>query len=244
MKKKKKRLLIVCVVLLILLLGVVIWQKNNLQAGLLYAQYSTEDLEEKMEENEKEVMKALDKVPEAVVQPLSEEERQKLRDGTITEDEAMALMTGAEPKNSESQVQTASESNQVTTQVTNQETKQQTDNSAAYIRIQELIARVYVMRDVYVSKLEGIRESAVNAYYDLPKDKRTDSAKMEIAFRCIDQANALESTCDGEMDDILAELKTQLQEVNGDLSLVSDVKAAYAEEKALKKAYYMNLYQQ
>jgi hypothetical protein len=37
-------------------------------------------------------------------------------------------------------------------------------------------------------------------------------------------------------------LSSLLKEVGGDMSIVSDIKAAYAEEKALKKAYYMNLY--
>ena len=44
------------------------------------------------------------------------------------------------------------------------------------------------------------------------------------------------------MDEILDELEVLLAETGGDRSLISQIAYAYATEKSLKKAYYIDLY--
>ena len=73
----------------------------------------------------------------------------------------------------------------------------------------------------------------------MPREKRTTKNITAFVSTYISKANALEKQCDGEMDKLVGEL-TQLQKKYGQsMELVQRVKYTYANEKSLKKAWYM-----
>lgn len=109
-------------------------------------------------------------------------------------------------------------------------------------QIRGLVAEIYLMRDLYVSKLDGIRDDAAETYRALPADQRTKTTKVKMATQCIVNAKALELECDQKLESILDEMSRLLAEMDWKQSLVSDIRYAYAEEKAQKKAEYMNAY--
>jgi hypothetical protein len=121
-----------------------------------------------------------------------------------------------------------------------------TEENASYYgvasNIIELIAEVYVLRAYFTNRLEQMRRSAIDEYLALSEDRRSEAVRMEIGMRYVGLAGALEAECDGLMNDIITRLRIELERTGGDTSLVNDIMFSYAEEKSLKKAYYMSLY--
>ena len=109
-------------------------------------------------------------------------------------------------------------------------------------KLTELIAEAYVLRAYYSSQLEGMRASATAEYKALSTEEQTQQRKMTIGMNYIDRAGALEAECDGLMDNLIARIESELQQTGGDTSIIKDIRSYYAEEKSLKKAYYMSLY--
>lgn len=254
MKKKILVLLLIALVVTVIAVGVV--QRANIKAGLTYFRYSDEEIEQQLTDSYAEADAILQKLPEVTINPLTEDQRQKLSSGEITEEEAIVMMLGeTEEKGGENAGEGAGES---TGEAVGPELKpadepaveepvaavEDPEIAQKKQRIAELVARVWVLRDSFGGRLENIKANAIADYTALPDKERTSSAKSKLVLRCIDEASALESQCDSEMDTILAELTTLLQETGGDPGIADEVKAAYANEKAAKKAYYINLYTQ
>lgn len=109
-------------------------------------------------------------------------------------------------------------------------------------RIDELIAEVYALRDYYIAQLAYLEAYARTEYEGLSPDERTPERKQDIALACIDQAYALENECDSRMDAICNELAYLLLEIDGDLTLVNDIRYAYASEKEAAKSEFLEKY--
>lgn len=83
--------------MLIVLVGAValaIWQWDNIQALVMAVTYSDEKLADKKAENDKIISDALEKYPEISVRDLTEEEKQALAEGRLTEEEVLLLLQG------------------------------------------------------------------------------------------------------------------------------------------------------
>jgi hypothetical protein len=52
----------------------------------------------------------------------------------------------------------------------------------------------------------------------------------------------MESNCDKEVANVLSVLDAQLKALNGDTQIITILRDAYENEKAVKKAYYISLY--
>ena len=55
------------------------------------------------------------------------------------------------------------------------------------------------------------------------------------------KAMGLLEQCDAKVETLLSELKTELKTHNADTSIINKIRAAYENEKKLKKAYYIKL---
>lgn len=225
------------------------WQRDNLRAGWLSARYSDAQLQDRLQANEEKTEKIIEgALPEGqTMGRLDDEERQALQDGALDPKEAVKRIlerSGMSAEEAEKaaagQAESAPDGAQETSPGT--QTQQSGDGTDAAARIKVLIAQVYVMRDSFVARLGAIRDAALAEYKALPASERTKTKKMELAGRCIDQAGALEADCDSQVDAVLSELTQLLKSTGGDMSLVSEIREVYANEKALKKADYLNTY--
>lgn len=101
MKKALKLILIILLVIVIaiagIIAGVAIWQRENLKSIELGAKYSTEELEQKMEENRRTVNEKVGAMPEVQVRDLDDEELEGLKTGEMSIDELIERLTGAAP---------------------------------------------------------------------------------------------------------------------------------------------------
>ena len=104
------------------------------------------------------------------------------------------------------------------------------------------IAEIYLMKSEYTAWLETTHQAAIDEFVALPEEQQTTAKKYEIGMRYMRIGLDKEDECDRKMADLEAKILALLQELGEDTSLVNEIQAAYEEEKALKKAYYLGLH--
>lgn len=234
-----KKILIVLLILLAILAGLAFWQRDNLQALRDAARYSPEELEEQMENNQQLIQDTMDANPDISVRPMTEEERQALLDGTLSREELLKNLLG--PLGETAEIETpAGPSNETTSDPAEPEKPQKPENSGYEKELSAIIAEVYVLQAEYTGALEGMFASAKAEYLALPAEQRTQANKASIASKYLSKASALEGQCDAKMNGIVSSMTSLIQANGGDMSLVDTVVYTYANEKSLKKSWYMS----
>lgn len=104
------------------------------------------------------------------------------------------------------------------------------------------IAKLYVVRNDFVSRLSGIEKEITDAYVALPKEEHTPASRKRIAGEYLNVVANLELECDAQVETILSDLTAKLTAQNKDTSVVETIRQAYENEKSLKKAYYLDIY--
>ena len=220
--KRRRAVWIVLVIVLVLVVGIgalAMWQKNNIEAVVQYTQYSKEELETKLEENDKEVEQVLE---EAI------SNAQKVD----AEAKPMEPAKPVEPEPAEPAGPEAPQPAELVPEAPREPTYEE--------QLKALVDRVYALRDEYVQALENMEQEAVETYRALPPEKRTKKGKIEFASGYITKATELERECDGKMDELVKELDALQKKYDQSTELVNTVKYTYAKEKSLKKAWYMS----
>lgn len=233
-------------VLLLLLLAVILaagalcwWQWDNISALRLSVSTSREDLSQKMEENDRRVDDVSEKLP-VTVRDLTEEEKAALRDESLNREELLDRLTGKEtPAESTGPEGETAQPDQ--TQESPQDT-QETEPEKGEDRLSRMIAEIYLMKTEYTAWLEEAYEDCIGEYNALPEEERTTAAKYSLGMKYMKTALAKEDECDLKMETLLDEIAGALAELGEDTSLVEEIRSAYEEEKALKKAYYLGLH--
>ena len=125
-------------------------------------------------------------------------------------------------------------------QVTEQPAKPVQTGPTYEQQLQVIVDKVYALREEYLQALDDLQAEAVAAYKEIPADDRTTKDLTTFVNTYINKATDLEKACDGRMDELAKEL-TQLQKKYGQsMELVNTMKYTYANEKSLKKAWYMS----
>ena len=263
-KKGIKIMLFAAALLCLLAAGLCWWQWDNIRALKTSMEHSREDLSDLIEENDKRVEDVANRLP-VNVRDLTEEERQALYDGTMDWDALLDRLTGkdqpaegekpgetAPPAGENAPSQPPSSSQPEVTQPVQPETSpsmqptQPPEEAAPSQEDEDLLARyiaeIYLMKAEYTKWLEDAYAAAIEEYVALPEEKRTATAKYEIGMRYMRQALDKEDECDGRMAELEEKILALLQKMGEDTSLVDEIRAAYKEEKELKKAYYLGLH--
>ena len=102
--------------------------------------------------------------------------------------------------------------------------------------VEDVISEIYLLRAEFLNKIDLMIADGTAEVEATPKEKRTLTFKIELMNRYMDRGNALEKECDARMELLLSELETALRQSDGDLSLIDEVRALYAQEKKLYKA--------
>ena len=102
--------------------------------------------------------------------------------------------------------------------------------------VEDVISEIYLLRAEFLNKIDLMIADGTAEVEATPKEKRTLTFKIELMNRYMDRRNALEKECDARRELLLSELETALRQSGGDLSLIDEVRALYAQEKKLYKA--------
>ncbi len=224
----KKKIMIVSIVT-VLLVGLFLtayWQRNNLQALFYVLNYSEHERQELISENETMMEHLLENFSEEEISLLSQEAVQMLQEGTLTEEEAVHIMTGKA---------TLKEIKENKSQIKNEETNKNSYETNP--NISNLVAKLYVLRAKYVGRLDALVAQG-KAELSAGKVKKSELAKKYIGL-----GTSLEAECDAQIEGILAQIQAELQKSGGDTSLIPRIRAAYNQEKSIKKSSILSQYQ-
>ena len=227
MKKGAKIALGVVGVLVVGGVAAAAWQWNNLNALRYGLTMDSGTIEQKLQENEKALQDAMTeyKIPQYT---FSQEEIAQLTDGTLSTEEAAKRLLEAQTP-----LAAAPEGQADAQQAA--EPPSEVDQA-----IQEQIATMYVLRSTYVGKLEAIAQSAIDEY---SAGAHTEENRKQAVYDKLDQLTALEKECDDQVAQVVARLRELSKEAGRDDSLAKQVEQTYQEEKSLKKAAYLEEFQ-
>ncbi|MBQ5760676.1 MAG: hypothetical protein IIV85_02865 [Clostridia bacterium] len=242
-----------------ILVCVGLWQKNNIEAMVNYGRYSQQELEQQLQSNDQQVEDLLQAALEAAkqvdaeisaeaeAQPNAEAESQVTADTPSPSDPSNPASVPETPKAEQPQSKPEAKpqpdppkAQQPAAGEKAPEVKPPVPTGPTYEQqLKAITDKVYALRTRFLGALDDLQAEAIAAYKAMPREKRTTKNITAFVSTYISKANALEKQCDGEMDKLVGEL-TQLQKKYGQsMELVQRVKYTYANEKSLKKAWYM-----
>ena len=225
------KILLIVLAVLAAALGILAWRfRDEIRAFVISQQYSPAELETQLADNDQTIRDAVDASSDVTVRPPTDEEREALRDGSLTQDDLIGRLTDSGEANAPAEPAETAES--------------ESDASDYQKQLSELIAQVYVLREEYLGALEAMEADARAEYNALTESQRTGTKLASMVSGYLARATKLEKECDGRMDGIIAEMEKLIKENNGDMSLTDTVFDTYVKEKSIKKAWYMSRMQE
>ena len=244
-------------------------QQDNIKAAANARRYTQEQLREQLEESRQSVATTLnEQYPELQVRDLTEEERVALREGTMSREELIAALLGpakqehgnhpdptapaeteppasqteppvsqSEPPASETEPPAATAAPTPTPAPT--EAPEPSREEQYQEALAEIVAEVYVLREEFTAKLDGMFAAAKAEYRAMPESERSKSKLLSWAGGYAKQASDLEIQCDARIDEILDRLRKLVAEYNADPSIISTLSYSYALEKSIQKSLYI-----
>ena len=227
---RRKRFLCVLLALAAVIGGICCWQRNNLCALGMSLRLSQEELSGEMD-RQRERTEEASRQAGVDVRALTDEEKEALRGSEISREELIDRITdGAQPAADEPAAP-ASE-------------PQEPEDGEAALRGQlaRQIAEIYVMEAEYTDWLAQANQAAIDEFTALPESEQTTANKYSIGMKYLSAALEKEKECDARMKAAEDSIRSLLTQLGGDTSLADEIHAAYLEEKAAKKAYYLSLH--
>lgn len=237
--KTARTVLLIVLAVLVLAVGLLAWRfRKEIQAFTISRQYSTAELENQLADNDQTIRDAVEASSDVTVRAPTDEEREALRDGSLSQEELIGRLTdGNDPSDAPTSSSESAPEEQPAEQAPAEPSEYQKQLSA-------LIAQVYVLREEYLAALDNMENSAKADYKALSGSQRTAARLASLVSDYLGRATRLEKECDGKMDAIIVQMETLIQANNGDMSLTDTVFNTYVNEKSLKKAWYMSRLQE
>jgi len=248
-------LLTVLVVLAAGVTAVGIWQKNNLEALRQFSQYTQGELETQLAENDQYVKDLLNEALNAAQQVdrdnASKPEMPPAQSGTADAPPVQISPAPSVPEPSPTVPDASAASDTASQTPSAPEPVQPTPTPAPDAptvpsgpsyesQLQALVDRVYQLRQSYLQQLDALQAEAAVEYHAILDSQGGTKALMSFVSRYLSRGTSLERECDRKMDALVQELTALQKQYGQDLELVDAVKYTYAQEKSLKKAWYMS----
>lgn len=224
MKKWLKITLIILLVLVIAVAALVIWQWKNIQSIYMGLTQSEEEIVRQRKDNQVKLVEDVDGYLDGEIRDLTEEEKQKIEDGTLKIEDVYAGIF--EEKHQ---------------QIVDENEKGQPHSSKDEI-ISRYMAQLYALQSEYTAKADVLIAEGKAYYKNQLKSKSESSAQSDTINAFTPRVRALESECDSKVGELVSSLEKELKAIGAETDIVRTIKASYENEKQLKLAYYANKY--
>ena len=246
----KKLLKALCILLVVILLGLgslAIWQKDNLVSYVNSKIYSQDELTAQISDKKEEIASIVNSYTDVKIRDFTAEEEKQILRGEVTPDEVFAKILKEsgidyEQWKASNDANNSSEPGDENPVEQSPAPQNETNENSADQIINQYVPKMYNLKAQYLGKLSGLRSEVISYYNSLPKESHNSAGKEAAASKFLGEFSSLEAECDSKVYDLLNSFEAQLKSVNGDLSIINSMKKAYADEKNLTKAYYINLY--
>ncbi len=243
MKKIWKIIIIVSLGVLLLLGGLAYWQKDNIKALWIAANYSIDEIEKQRGTQDADLKKQLESYFSDGMRDFTPEEEEQIEKGEATKQQILAkIVAEAANKTSYAIPDTTAEQPALTAPNAskNETTSAPLTNVAGSDIVSKYMVQIYALEGQYIGKIEGLISSAIAEYKAGGGGGK--SAKISIAAGYVGRATALEQECDAQLAATLSNMKAELTAVGADTSIIGTIQSAYASEKASMRAYYISKY--
>ena len=238
MKKWQKITFVAIGMVLLGLGGVALWQRENLQAVYEAMYYNPEELGSQIQSTKQEVERVLEKYDLESIRRLTPEEEEQVKKGELSLEEAVERMMPT--RNEEAGTKEEGLESQDTPEA-KPETTPQTVSKKESDLVKASTVKMYELQAKYLGLLGELEARGMQALRAIPSDQRTVKKMMSVGMPFMQEGLALESQCDGEVENVLHHLKEELVAIGADYDIVETMRQAYYTEKRLKKAYYLSL---
>ena len=240
MKRWKKIALGALVILVIGIGGICVWQRNNLQALLIFATQDSREIADNAARKRQEHQEAIEEKVPVVVRPPSTQQSDALLDRQVTAEELKEELgiTGLLDREKQRQEQTSPPAGEE--KPPGQAVQPERSREEELVNL--CLAELYACKIDLMEVLGEWKQEAVDEWNSLSAAERTEDRKKEIGFAGLDKCYELETEVDDQVRAILNRYKEQLAAIDGDTSVTGTLWGYYEDEKAAEKAYYMDKY--
>ncbi len=251
MKKVLRKPIKLLLIVIVSIVGILSYlQYDNIVALIYGLNHSSEDIAEEMDDNREKLKSEVEKYTSEPIQDITAEDEEKLLKGEITIEEVadkynLPLDYMKDIDENENIEELEEFNNSDTNNDNNQNNYDNStapDTKAIDDAISDGVSKMYALKAKYVNKLGELERKVYDEYTSLPKEKQNEDSKYKLVIDNIDYVAQLEEKCDIEVEKVLSTLKTELTNLNGDTDIIQILQDAYQEEKEVKKAYYLSLY--
>lgn len=235
----KKALWVILSIFLVILiaLGIVAYVNRNTVGALIDAlRYSNEEVEQQMQENNKDLQEFIEKDENIVVRDLTEEEKIALNENKITQEDAVSIITGE--KTLEEVLDNNNEEKPSEDKPSGKDEPQKPSNNVAVDsdkRISELIASLYVEKNTRLGAFDSLKAQVYQEYKSI-EGVDHETKKWDLINKYTPVLAQWEKDCDSVVYGIIDQIKAELKKAGKDESIATKLKEAYLNEKKLKKA--------
>ncbi len=220
MKLWKKIVLAIVAIILAAVVAVTIWQWENISALYILATNSSEQIEQMTQDKHREKEEVLGKYDGITVQDLTPEQESAIISGEMTVEEAVKEIEKTPEKQTKPQTPVVDKESEI---------------------VNRYLKQIYTLKAEFLGKLANLKDEAQAEFYKYPMKERTKANKTKVITDKIIECYELENSCDIAIDKLLKNMSAELKAVGGDLTIISEIRTTYKEEKSTKKAYYMKL---
>ncbi len=267
MNKKLKVFLIILAVIVAIIAGLAIWQYENISAFIDGVSLDEEQIAQKSEQSEKEVVDYLENNNIGTLRQMTEEEIAALNNNEITKEDATKIMTGqltlgeakANKAEADKQQQTEAEQPQdkpadnkpADNKPTNNNSQQKPEDNKPQEQpqnvdydtlISQKVAELYVIKANYYAEFNSLWAAAKAEFLARPVEEHTTTNVAAVVKSRMSEGLAMEDRYDAQVDEVVAELTELLKAAGRDTKLATAVKNAYITEKKAEKARIINKY--
>lgn len=239
-KLSKKFFIWLIILLIIGFIGVLaIKNLGNIRAFRSATTMTREEIALETEKNDKASKEILESLTDRPMHNLTDEERDMLNKGEITEEDAVNIILGVG-----SPVKKSSDKKEESKQEvkSNEENESEEPSESEVSLKDEIIARLYCLQSEYTGRIEAVIAMGKSEAASIQGAERNLNRKIEFIDKYMGLGSSMESGCDAKVDGLLSQLKNELEKNGEDTGVVGKIRAYYEKEKELKKAEIYNRY--
>ena len=226
-KFKVRYVVLAAILIVVVFVGIfVVKQRDNLSAMYSAITVSKEEILQKQMENDEKIRDALNSMTDSDMRDLTDEERDRLKNGDLSDDEAKQIIVGTAEKGG------GGDKNASVSQ----------KSSVSSSEKDSIISEMYLLRAKYLNAIDGLIDTGIARAREIPSAEWTLSKKAEVADKIIDMGNALENQCDAQMETLVARLRDVLKRNGESTDVISEIRSLYSNEKSLKKQELFSRY--
>ena len=240
-----KKALCIIIAVVIVLAGLFFWQRNNIEALYLFITKDSDGVNEYIEENQRKLEKEIKEYTEYLPRTLTPEEEERIAKGEMSVEEATEMLIGETEEIEKTDVENVTETKTEPADIPVKNEEKVTENKPSGASVSDIIkkytANFYSLKAYYIGQLNQVEASARSEYSAMSAEEKKNLSKATFVGKYMGYATALQSECDSKVEGLLSDMKKELVAAGGDTKIIETIRKAYSDEKAARKAHYMNM---